>query len=542
MLITENVESGYGCTAEQLEYSKIVDTVEYSSVRSGKIRRQCLQIAATPKPQRIIEPGRSVRYVRGRLESNKPIVDGKLVDIYLMFDQPTKRERHARFSMSTMVYGESGYLYRSGSPAVGGRPSTNFLEINFSKRPYQPCPTGELRLVSCDSLRSLRGGTVVVRAVGEYVDICVGIYNKRPILNYRLHRRDFEGDNPAARLAFGELPAVDCEVRLRGVAKGDLLIEVSRSIESWRAALTSDGAPKLQERSKGVLQTRRRFDFRVFNCMNSLMQRASFPAEGHIPVLEESQQWEFGVLLQFDNLDVLSKASPDKELYATPQLQRDLLAAVGPQGLERPGRKPFELKILATTNSVVKRVVRHEDKNIATVTYENGKQQQTSAWAELYLLPGKELEPGCEVKVGMPIGDYCPRTRLENWSQLKWLLGDHLEELKWKFLESVAVPSGTAGFTGPGILLDSQYVGTFATHLAAKNQAGETNWYWDFRRAIAAGCFDEEMGCIFAKPMRYPDSRVHNMTMRGVYWFIGSPAARERKPRAAKKGRQQATT
>jgi hypothetical protein len=102
------------------------------------------------------------------------------------------------------------------------------------------------------------------------------------------------------------------------------------------------------------------------------------------------------------------------DFLGTVPLCRDLLAALGPNGLQR-GNERLKLKVTADTSSKIKAIQRAcPDQKIFSVTifYENGCEQTLPPTAILNKLVGDKLVPleaGTEVTVNEVLGDYIDR-------------------------------------------------------------------------------------------------------------------------------------
>lgn len=505
MLRSECYESGHGCTEEQLQYAE--DYCRLHDVRKGLLRRRLFQLAATPKPQ-LSRVGDRVVCRPGRLQLDKPFVNHNSVDVLMLFDRPMtprlrrKAElRELRADVEIVAMGVTGHSDESnGMPCIGGKFDATHAVYNFAIPPFKICQQNVVQHATCEDLVAPISGRLRVRSLGESVDLCVGKVGELLLVTHRLSVDDILGDNPKVRIAGAErLPEPGEIMLLHEVSAGEVIASVQEEIVLQRPIFNNGRTDIVRSRYR-ILPAARKLEFRVFNRMNR--DQLQYAQEGRQTI--DPAVWQWGAAYCFESVQSLVYS---EQFLVTPAMRADLLAAIGPGGLLAADGTRQYLRLRSRDDHTLQQIVRRPETDSIELHFDSGQIQIVPGCADLFLLREAAvlpLKPGVKLTKGELIGDFCPR-QLLTWVQARELFGSQLPLVVAEFLQSVAIVPGQYGWEGPGVLVDCRYTAPCAAQLALRDSNGEPAWYWDFRRPLAAQCFDAELGSLICPPMRYDD-------------------------------------
>lgn len=494
-------------------------------VRAGKIRRNLLTMAITPRINRLDphDPGSR----RVTIDQDHLIIDMFDVNFWFMWDRPVRgRQRDRR--VESVITGEVGFADKQCDIYIGGDPYRHHTFIRFDEPPFKPYQEEAADTYGKNKLLlSPRGGPFCVRRFGPYVDLLLENEGRHYVV-YRLSAVSLEQGHIGLPLVEA-LPAGPEIVAVCDVLAGEPLASIGdHDVYFTMALFPSEGWPRISE-SVGARLCDTRAEFRMFNLMNAYMTELTRLGDDEVRCPVDPNQWRLGAFFEFESIQQIVQHA---EFSCSPALQQDLQAALGPRGLNRgssvrvPGAGHREF--LQIRAEYAGRVEAHEYGNYVKLVYDGGDVQLVPACAELRL---PEDQVVCK---NDSIGDFCSRG-VYTWPQLEEVFGTTLPFVVESFLMEWSIKPGEFGWQGKNFLVDHRYTRSIA---ASIGQRRNDRLVCKVDLRAAAGWLEPEIGGMVLPPMRYPDWNEPHVDLWGIQLFLGTPAEREKAYRETRSRRR----
>ena len=465
----ESYQLGVGLSPLQAEYREQYMRPGSREVRSGRIRRPFVSIAALA-PRRA--NGGGGRHLGANLRKNTVLPMSQLE--FVTLSDCLSEQGSGRLRVGTRVMMQQPYLQAGCVPVVGGSQRYCRLKIDFSRGPLS-LGQAELMCRSHGTLQSPVAGTLRIQHYGDYVDICVGEYDrgagKVPQIVWRLPIEPFRTNS--IQLLEGTLPEEPGDLlEFDTVKAGQALVCLLGQI-SYGQAVFRDGRPVL-ERPRGRRLLASKLDyFSALNSMNQQQNDLVLLPEDQQPSLTDPAEWAFRVLFEVRHATVTEDGQqvvidPYNLLtfpgfMPTPALAGDILQAVGLDG---------DLQAVAEQAGAVRAIESRDGEKL--VVFNSGAVQRVPGSAPL-LKGDRPLQAGDHLSKGEPLGDLVPR---KDYRELSWLANaaGGLESLVHVFLSQTSIKRG------PTVLYDWAYLPqALVSHLPVA--AGDLeSAYFDFSR------------------------------------------------------------
>lgn len=465
---------------------KVDDFRAYQAVLASQGVRKHVQLMLAPAPG-----SAGVGWRRGKLTGS--LLPASETDFYAVYDDWGPKGPETRVLGLKPVL-QPGYL-QLGGPDIAFR----FAAFNLRNELHETRQSTTKRRLARE-LKSPAAGIVGVELNDDGTS--------------DLTLRVKEGTVLIARLPAEPVLAVATGTR---VSPGQLLCR-DTGCPHTLAGEFADGSPKWETRKPWRLNA------------NKVYEQAIFLEASRRIDAAESHQGSYspepfpGVLVSVD-LDRLAKRPP------SPRLEKDLLAALGPHGLNRSGpsrsiRNPWNafLEILADHPGQIAEVV--EEGWQKAICYTDGHRQSVPRTA---VLDVASCHLGAHVVPGQSLGDLVQRKNW-TWSELVAHVGESLPLLVRQFLELWAVSPGESGYTGPGPLVDHRWV----EDLSLLTNQGPAAFWWDLRDCPPDLTYQEDLG-VRLFPVLPVDSRATEINFpTGVHVSLsveGAAARARHRPR-----------
>jgi len=446
-MFNENYETNFNLTPLQKEFKEEHGRQGAAGVRAGKTPRNLVSLALVPHGESLTKDSHFVLHNKVQI---------------LSFGDQVREFPEGGWCMQALGKKQNHGLNGSGTVSVG---ESCDRVVDFHKFPRQPLPLTLVEHTAHSVAWPTGGGDALIRKTDNGYSFYMGRLkvNRRnrkkapPQLVFHILAEYFEGENAVASLAGGvALPTEGKDTVLGPVRGGTPCVALTGEIRFEKTArrrgkYRSTLAPGL------VLSTHDRSTFSVLNKMNKAHNDFVLSPE-KIEEVYEPSQWLFKPMVEF-NEERLCKTILDKGFKPSSELVAEVLFQMSLEGtydIRRISRAQAEQSVSASGEVII--------------NYADGKKQVLPSCAI--------LDPSLT-----SLGQYCPRKRYD-WAEFSEMMGDLLLPFMRDFIIAQAVqPGHTAGWNGPGILIDAVFARSLIRY-ANKDSQGKTKWYWDCRQCL----------------------------------------------------------